>query len=108
MMDEKPIQLARKKKIKMPDFSKPNIFYEKNQKYKDNINYFYKFNKNNLYENSTKFILKESFNYINDANERKFKLKNQLLNKINENNRVKGIYEKIEHLNFIDNAENYK
>ncbi len=35
--------VVKKKKIRLPDFSKPNIFYEKNQKYKDNTNYFYKF-----------------------------------------------------------------
>lgn len=49
--DEKLTTTIKKKKFKLPDFSKPNVFFDydkniilKNQKNKENINYSYAFN----------------------------------------------------------------
>ena len=90
-------KIFMKKKIKIPNFSKPMNYNEEyikqNQKNKE-INYLYSFNLNKDYFNNNSH---ENKNHIN---------KSSINRLVSENIKTQQIFEKIDLLSLINNCDN--
>lgn len=92
----------------MPDFSKPNVFYDKRSDFKyakgkNNLNYFYSFNAQK--EMNAGVNIPFWSGIPGNAVEQKHLLSKPFAQKIKDNLRVQELFERMDFLSLIDDYE---